>query len=272
MARYKITDPTTGRTAIVSGDTPPTDTDIDEIFASQPVGNKSENDYPVYDLAHWVPGLGQKVQSLREKDPEATKLAEAYAPFLGVAPVVSETKAVLPLLTKKGVGVKIGTKVAEATAKGVVDIWGDFATEARQEIAKRLGQGKEYKKILEERLASESPASLKQLPEITPQRLLDLRRQAANREPQGIFKMFQGKSPANQVDEIIRDVASRRLKEVTKTAGSDITGLDKLYSLYSKVGSPAQWAGRIAVGSVVKHSPVAELPVIGPIIKSLPVP
>ena len=40
MAKYRITDPNTGRTAVVSGDTPPTEADIDEIFASQPQENK----------------------------------------------------------------------------------------------------------------------------------------------------------------------------------------------------------------------------------------
>lgn len=36
MAKYKITDPKTGRTAVVSGDTPPTEADIDQIFAQAP--------------------------------------------------------------------------------------------------------------------------------------------------------------------------------------------------------------------------------------------
>lgn len=253
MAKFKITDPNTGKTITLEGDSPPSEQELEQIFASQnSEPQKQQNQNPLFDflkdrvnkanktLGAELNEQGQVTGINRDQVLQST-LGIGALPQAGVA----ATKAALPgikslmdYLTKAGVGKKIEQAAQTATKAGKTDTFSDIATELRQTVQDKLGNLPEYGKVVNQRLSSITPSSIEGQPTLNPLDLLKTRQQAANREPQGIFKLFQGKSPENQVDELLRQVASGRLKE---TAG---TGkLDKLYSIYSnpifsKIGIP----------------------------------
>lgn len=181
---------------------------------------------------------GDTANALRYGAGQGLSTGLAVAGARGIPSIPQDIKNIpnaLGFLTKGGIGKKIGEKVAQSTASGVTDPWNDFATEVKQAVTQKLGKGSEYQDIVNSRLNPEVPASLDPNPQITPSDLLGFRQQAANRIPQGIFAKFNGKSPSDQVDEIIRQVATSRLKDLAGTKN-----LDKLYSIYSKFGSPAE--------------------------------
>lgn len=64
----------------------------------------------------------------------------------------------LGYLTKGGVGAKIGNAYEKATATGVTDTFSNFATEVKQEIARKLGNGKKYQDIADQILNPEIKA------------------------------------------------------------------------------------------------------------------
>jgi hypothetical protein len=159
--------------------------------------------------------------------------------------IPSLPKYLIPSKTAQG----ITDVTASATGQGARDVWGDLKTELRQEVAGRFGNSPEYTKALENRLKTFEDLSMNPKTgqatrgPLTPTKLIQLRRQASGRLKSASGKLSVG-SPQDKVDEVIRDITSKRAKAITP----GLAPLDRAYSMQKRFYPEIKKHGLQAVG------------------------
>ena len=155
MPDYTIRDPTSGRTVTVRGDTPPTDADLDEIFASLPARPKAaaaETPTSVGDVTRGLlndnPSLPWQARAglwLARKTAEDPVSAAATAGAVLAVPATGGA-SLLPSLAAAGLGAAGGAGLGligqAATGTGSAKTAGDVAaTMTRQGLTNAAGEG-----------------------------------------------------------------------------------------------------------------------------------
>lgn len=178
-------------------------------------------------------------------------------------------KAVRYLTTTKG---KTAKAMSEAASNATEDLnWENVVKTATEFVSNK---GKPAQRALQDVLAEESPASIASPRTLSGTQGLEMRQGLGNQLPSNYFSnelakvMSGGKSvPRNEAVNALRYAVSQELKRVAP----DIKNADEMYSLISKLhGDVPTWIKRIALLEIAKHSPAKDVPVVGTLLKSIP--
>lgn len=131
MSRYQISDSQTGRTMVVEGETPPTDADAAELFATVPSVSKIQPGTPVNQPGMWSSGAPPGTPPADNPDWDFTR-GVVNDPALGIS---KDSPLSVPLapFTLAGNALRAGVSDAMTTATGHPEYGGNLTALATQQ-------------------------------------------------------------------------------------------------------------------------------------------
>lgn len=274
MARYRIIDPNSSRTTIISGDTLPSEQDIDQIFTNQtpssapsqpgllPVIKNEWNKLNAEAEKGFVRNNQGKIIGRSEygKQQDKQVMDMTMGSAVGMAGlssgIASKIKATLPLITKSGAANAMEQAATKATETGKSIPWDVLTNRIKEAVTSKYGESTTVRRALTKFLGEQTPAG--QLPDISnpqlnPQDLLKMRRVMSTQIPTGYFsKLVQSltgqAAGGSQLDASVANEGRRVVSTVLKDLAPEIKTPDALYSFYSKIhGDAPTWAKRLIV-------------------------
>lgn len=203
---------------------------------------------------------------------------------VGIASTAELPFAIASLL-KTGVKIpgavsKYGTtgrtwKTMETAAKKGKDInWQTIVDKARSALK---DNSKSYREALEKVLTDRAPVAGTTEAGNVGEKVISSVQALTKRKTLGneLQKDFLGnlRIPATNEEQVAKNVLRRVISEELKKAAPNIKTADDMYSFYSKIhGDLPTWAKRYVLGELLKHSPIAKIPIIGQILEQIPGP